>query len=122
MLYQKPLDSQDHSYRSRHSLHETIRTGVFFVLLGTYMMILCFGAMKEVTILWTPIFSSSFNPLVSDWNMPGTSRMLKYDRVGPDISTFNMSLEKFRIARLDGVVPFSGSCNEEGDISIILDA
>ena len=48
--------------------------------------------------------------------------MLKYDLVGPDISTLSMSLEKFRIGRLDDEIPFSGVGNEDGDIPIIIDA
>jgi hypothetical protein len=44
----------------------------------------------------TPNFSTSVKSFVRDWNIPGKSRMLKYERFGPDISIFKTSLEKLR--------------------------
>lgn len=78
--------------------------------------------MNEVTIWCTPIFSSSFSPFVNDWNTPGTSRMLKYDLVGPDISTLRMSLEKFRFGGPNGELVLSDSCKDEGDMPMRFDA
>ncbi|KAL8669364.1 MAG: hypothetical protein Q9168_006041 [Polycauliona sp. 1 TL-2023] len=43
----------------------------------------------------TPFFSPDVRSFVKDWKTPGTSRMLKYDLLGPETSTFKTSLAKF---------------------------
>lgn len=72
-------------------------------------MMLCLEAIYWETILSTPILSGIVSLPVSDWKIPGTSKILKYDRSGPEITIFNSWSEKFRFWVVLGGVLFSSA-------------
>lgn len=73
------------------------------------MMMLWLEVMYNETILSTPSLSSSVSLLVSDWKIPGTSKMLKCDRSGPEITIFNSWSEKSRFWVVSGGIMFSSA-------------
>ena len=75
----------------------------------TYMMTLCLGFIYDSTMLLTPSFSLEVRPFIRDWKIPGTSRMLKWERSGPEISTFNTSSEKLRFPSRCGLMAMVSS-------------